>query len=193
MDLHKIGFKILAEEGSTVELVEFIPVFHRWIQKKALDNLLIDVADYSHVHAGPGIVLVAHEGNYAIDETGNRRGFVYYSKHELQGSMVNRMAVVCRHALDACKLLQDEQQFNGRLNFPAQEFQFFFNDRLQAPNTDESWKKLEPELQDFLKVFFSGVKFTVKRVPDPRERLQANIMLTQAVPIDTLIQQLAIN
>ena len=74
MDLQKIGMKFFAEDGSTIDLVEFIPIFHRWIQNKALSDLLIDVADYSHVHAGPGILLIAHEGNYAVDETGNRRG-----------------------------------------------------------------------------------------------------------------------
>lgn len=191
MDLHKIGFKIFAEQGSTANLVEFIPVFHRWIQEKALDNLLVDVADYSHVHAGPGIVLVAHAGNYAIDETGGRRGLVYYSKHQLDGNFANRLAIVCRHALNACKLLQAEQQFGGRLNFPAQEFQFFFNDRLHAPNTDESWMKLEPELQDFLKVLCGGEEYNIKREPDPGERLQVNIMLAQPVAIETLLNRIA--
>ena len=190
MDLHKIGFKIFAEEGSTVDLVEFIPVFHRWVQEKALDNLLIDVADYSHVHAGPGIVLVAHAGNYAIDETGNRRGLVYYNKHALEGNFTGCLAIVCRHALNACKLLQGEQQFKGRLSFPCREFQFFFNDRLHAPNTDESWKKLEPELQDFLRELFSGEEYTIKREPDPGERLQVNIIANQPVAIDTLLQRL---
>lgn len=191
MDLHKIGLKIFAEEGSTVNLVEFIPVFHRWIQEKTLDNLLIDVADYSHVQAGPGIVLVAHEGNYAIDETGNRRGFVYYNKHELDANFADRLAAVCRHAFNACKLLQAEEQFNGRLNFPGTEFQLFANDRLHAPNTDESWKKLEPVLQDFLKVLFSDEEYTIKREPAPGERFQVNIMPAQPVPIDTLLERIS--
>ena len=191
MDLHKIGLKIFAEEGSTVNLVEFIPVFHRWIQEKALDNLLVDVADYSHVHAGPGIVLVAHAGNYAIDETGNRRGFVYYSKHELNGNLLHRLTNVCRHALNACKLLQAEQQFKDRLNFPGSEFQLFTNDRLNAPNTDATWAKLEPEIQGFLDTLFAGTGFTLNRETDPRGRFQVNITVAEPVPVETLLQQLA--
>lgn len=191
MDLHKIGFKIFAEEGSTVNLVEFIPVFHRWIQDKALANLLIDVADYSHVQYGPGIVLVAHEGNYTIDETGNRRGLVYYNKHELDGDFTNRLAIVCRHALHACKLLQVEQEFKGRLNFPGREFRFFFNDRLHAPNTDESWKKLEPGLQGFLKTLLAGADYSIKRETNPGERLQVNITLAHSAPVDTLLERIS--
>ena len=190
MDLHKIGFKIFAEEGSTVELVEFIPVFHRWIQKKSLDNLLLDVADYSHVHAGPGIVLVAHEGNYAIDETGNRRGFVYYNKHEINGNLIDRLSNVCRHALNACRFLQEEQHFKDRLSFPGSEFQLFANDRLLAPNTDATWATLEPLINEFLGRLFDGKDHSIKRETDPAERFQVNITTAQPVPVDTLLQQL---
>ena len=52
---------------SGVELEEFIPVFHDWIQTQQLAELLIDVADYRHVPHGPGVVLVAHDAHYAMD------------------------------------------------------------------------------------------------------------------------------
>ena len=191
MDLHKIGFKIFAEQGSTVKLVEFIPVFHRWIQEKALGNLLIDVADYSHVRAGPGIVLVAHDGNYAIDETGNRRGLVYYSKHKLEGNFADRLVTVCRYALNACKLLQGEQQFTGRLNFPGRDFQFFFNDRLHAPNTDETHSALQPGLNTFFEKLFSGTGYTLERNTDVKERYQVTVKTSEPVPMDTLLERIS--
>ena len=51
-----------------MRLDDFIPVFHRWIQKQTVSgHLLIDVHDYSHIHQGPGILLVGHEGNFSID------------------------------------------------------------------------------------------------------------------------------
>ena len=43
----------------------FVPVFHDWIRRGAVEGLLIDVARYGHVHHGPGIMLVGHEGDYA--------------------------------------------------------------------------------------------------------------------------------
>jgi hypothetical protein len=37
------------------------PLFHEWIRTDRLpDETFIDVADYSHLKDGPGVVLVAH-------------------------------------------------------------------------------------------------------------------------------------
>ncbi len=38
-----------------------------------------------HVPAGPGIVLIGHEGNYSVDNTGNRLGVRYNRKAVLDG------------------------------------------------------------------------------------------------------------
>src|SRR4030095_5221476 len=66
--LQRIGVKLFAADGSSVQPREFVPIFHRWIQTQAVANhLLIDVADYAHVPDGPGVLLVAHEGNFSLD------------------------------------------------------------------------------------------------------------------------------
>lgn len=191
MDLHKVGIKFLAEEGSTVELIEFIPVFHRWIQNGAFDLLLIDAADYSHVHAGPGIVLVAHEGNFSVDETGHRRGLVYYSKHQLPGDMTNRLATVSKHALTACRMLEEDGVIKGRLSFPGNEIQIFANDRLQAPNTDETWAALEPSVKDFLTKLYDGSEYSIEKEPDPKERFQITVKTEKPVPVATLLERVS--
>ena len=77
MDLHKINVKFFVEKDSNVALDTFIPVFHRWIQKNELEGLLIDVAQYTHMYQGPGVLLIAHEANYSFDETDGRRGILY--------------------------------------------------------------------------------------------------------------------
>ena len=60
MDLYKIGVKIFVTNPQTVNIRDFIPVFHSWIQQhKVAGHQLIDVHDYSHVHNGSGILLVA--------------------------------------------------------------------------------------------------------------------------------------
>jgi len=66
VDLHKFGIKLFAADAKGFDILKLIPMYHRWIQQKALQDLLIDVADYSHVPAGPGVMLIAHEGNYAL-------------------------------------------------------------------------------------------------------------------------------
>ena len=81
MITHKIGIKFFFTGPATKPLAEYIPVFHGWIRRQALaGHLLIDVHDYSHVHHGPGILLVAHEANLSVDEAEGRRGLVYLRK-----------------------------------------------------------------------------------------------------------------
>lgn len=191
MDLQKIGIKFLAEEGSTVKLVEFIPVFHRWIQNKSLDDLLIDVADYSHVYAGPGVLLIAHEGNYSMDETGNCRGVAYYNKRELKCDLPERLVTVCRKALLACELLGKEKELKDRIKVSGNVMQVFANDRLSAPNSDETYELLEPVLKGFLNKLFPGSGYTLVRESDAKERFQVTVKANEAVAIDTLLNRLA--
>jgi len=56
MELQKLEIKFFAVEREPVPLAAFIDLFHGWIQ--ASDGVYHDVADYSHMHQGPGIVLV---------------------------------------------------------------------------------------------------------------------------------------
>ena len=63
----KYDLKLFLHDAVRVDLEAFIPLFHRWIQDQRLEELLIDVADYRHVHHGPGVVLIAHDAHYAMD------------------------------------------------------------------------------------------------------------------------------
>ena len=108
MELQRIGMKMYCREGGAIPLVEFIPIFHRWIQEGLTDTLLIDVADYSHVVDGPGILLAAGEGNFGLDENRGRRGLVYYQKTDQDGAPDARLAEICKRVVLACKQLESE-------------------------------------------------------------------------------------
>lgn len=186
MDLHKIGVKIFFAGAVPVDLLEFIPVFHRWIQQRSLDDLLIDVADYSHVESGPGILLISHEGNYAIDEAGGRRGLVYYSKRALSGSLAERLGSVWDKALMACQLLEKDPQLKGRIGMQTDEFQVFANDRLAAPNSTEAIATLGPVVDSFFARVAPDKQREITWEPDPKERLCATIKVSEPVAIDSL-------
>jgi hypothetical protein len=116
MTTHKIGVKLFFTTA-TKPLKDYIPVFHGWIQRQVLPgHLLIDVHDYSHVHHGPGILLVAHEANLSVDEAEGRRGLVYIRKQPAS------LPEIIGHARQAAKLL-GEPVDDGR-------FEVFVNDRL---------------------------------------------------------------
>ena len=191
MDLHKLGFKFYAQGAENIDILELIPIYHRWIQQGTLSDLLIDAADYSHVPAGPGVMLIAHEGNYAFDETGNRRGVVYYSKRPLEGSLDERLATVCRKALQAARQMLSEAELKDAFTVGG-ELQFFANDRLVAPNTDETAAQLEPVVRAFLDKLYAGVEYTLEREQDPKERFSLTARAKQPVALETLLERVAV-
>src|SRR5712692_2262165 len=95
MELQHVNVKLLVKTPQEVDLEPLIPVFHGWIQDQVCEELLLDIADYRHVYAGPGVVLIGHECNYSVDNTDNRLGVRY-----------NRKAA--RAALTACQRLDAE-------------------------------------------------------------------------------------
>jgi hypothetical protein len=163
MSLHRLGFKVRA--GFDGKLEEFIPVFHGWIQRKAVDGLLVDVADYSHLPNSPGVVLVGFEADRSMDVMEGPLGLLYMRKQPGAG-----LKDALRAALDSCVKLEDEPALNGRLRFTPSEILFIANDRLAAPNDGATWAKIEPEL----KALLPGAAIT-RDTTDPRRRLTARI------------------
>ena len=190
MDLHKFGIKLFAVDANGFDILRLIPMYHRWIQQKMLEDLLIDVADYSHVPAGPGVMLIAHEGNYALDETGHERGVVYYSKQPLRGELPERFAQVARKTLKAAQLMTGDAEVNGELKVSGNDLQFFANDRLVAPNTDAAYAELEPTLKRFLDRLYGGAPYTLVRESDPKERLSVRARTAAPVDLETLLARL---
>lgn len=191
MDLHKFGIKFFAQGAERIDILKLIPIYHRWIQQSALEDLLIDVADYSHVPSGPGVMLIAHEGNYALDETGHERGVVYYSKHKLSGDLSERFAQVAQRALKAADLMSADADLEGTLKVPGNRMQFFANDRLVAPNTDAVYAELEPAFKAFLNRLYAGAPYKLERETDPKERLSVRVSAESEVPLKTLLERLS--
>lgn len=169
-DLHRIGIKIAASDPSFPAL-ELVPIFHRWIQTAALPgHLLIDVADYDHVPEGPGILLVAHEANVALDEVGGRVGLLYYRKQPLDGDLPARLRAAVATTLHACRLLEQDAALGGRLRFNAGSLELFANDRLNAPNQAATYDAFQPTLDALLRAVYGDGKYAVSRPADARSR-----------------------
>ena len=148
-DAVKIDLKVLAAARSPVALERAIPVFHRWIQERSLDELMVDVADYTHVPDGPGVVLVCHDAIYSLDSGGGALGLLYSRRRETHASLGpiasldDRLASVFRRALVACGKLERERDLAG-LSFPADRFELAINDRrVSAADGGELARALE--------------------------------------------------
>src|SRR5262245_65938136 len=90
--VERIGVKLYAVDPDAVEPARFIGVFHDWIRRGAVPGLLIDVADYAHVHRGPGVLLIGHEADYALDLGEGRPGFLAQRKRDGRGDLRDRLA-----------------------------------------------------------------------------------------------------
>jgi hypothetical protein len=151
-DLYKFGVRLFFAQPNGRPLRDFIPVFHGWIQRKALPgHLLLDVHDYSHVVDGPGILLVAHEANINVDAT----GLVYTRKQPAS----------LRETLAAAK------QAAGLLGFEFKqsECEVFANDRLLAPNDNDAAARWLPVVKEA-----TGGAVT-RKANDPRDRLAFHV------------------
>jgi hypothetical protein len=148
MESSKLSFKLFVENSASVQhITDVVPVFHSWIQTHAItDHLLIDVADYAHVHDGPGIVLVSHEANYSFDTRSGKLGLTYQRKQPLQGDFADRAGAALRATVDAAKLIEAAPAFEGRVKFRTDEIEFRICDRLLAPNHPETFGAIRNDL-----------------------------------------------
>lgn len=185
MDLQHINVKIFVDGELTVDLERFIEIFHEWTAAQSMDELLIDVADYRHVAAGPGIVLVGHEADYAMDNTGNRYGLLYNRKSGVDGSNADRFGQAFRAAFHACQRLEGE--LDG-LKFSQTEFDFFVNDRALAPNTAETYESCRPDLEAFLNETLGIDQFTLVHDDDPRHRFSVRVTTSTPFELATSLQ-----
>jgi hypothetical protein len=171
--MRHVNIKIFAKPGQNVHPADAIPVFHRWIQKGDLPELLIDVADYTHVPEGPGILLIALEANYSLDYARGELGLLYNRKAAESGSAQEQLRQAYEAAVTACRRLEREPEFEGALRFDPSHLEIVFNDRLLHPNTDEAWREVQPEAQRFFDGVFGPGKYSCERAGEPRERLRA--------------------
>src|SRR5208337_2157557 len=137
MEFQHVNVKLFVKNAEEFDLASLIPVFHSWIQNQASGELLLDVADYRHVRSGPGVVLIGHQGNYSLDDTGNRQGVQYNRKAAMGGDNQDRLAQATQSALAACHRLETEPRLDGAIQFDGHEIEVSINDRLLAPNTPE--------------------------------------------------------
>ncbi len=149
MDAYRLSLKLYFQPGAAPELAPFISIFHRWIRDHTLDHLLIDVADYSEVPNGPGVMLIGHEGHYSVDTTDGQPGFVYSHKRPEAGSFAERLRSNWRRLLAAAKQLEQEEALNGSLSIAGDHFACRINDRLLAPNQQETLASVESDLRRF--------------------------------------------
>ena len=186
MDPQHASAKIYVDGDLTVDPARFIDVFHGWIKESSLDELLIDVADYRHVPAGPGVLLIAHEADYSMDNAGGRWGLLYNRKAPLDGTAADCFRQALSSAAMACCLLEDELAGEGPLRFSRHQFDLSINDRALAPNTPETYAAVKPVLEGLLSEMLGHDDFTLSHQSDPRRLFGVAVKVAKPYDLPSL-------
>jgi len=145
---------------------------------------------------GPGVILVAHDAQYAMDTADGRVGLLYsrrretHASHQDIRSMTQRLRSVVRSALTTCRRLEAESTLTQPLRFRGNELLLRFNDRLAAPNTAQTYDELRECLDPVLAQLYPGAPPQVDRVEDPSTLLSLSIKADAAPDVETLISRL---
>lgn len=190
MDLQQINIKVFATDDSEINYTNFIKVFNRWIEEADSDDYL-NYADYSHVEAGPRVLLILKQANYCIDDAHHQAGFLYNRKHQVDGDNGDKIRQALTETLSKCELLEASEELENAIHFNGSDILFMINNRHIAPNTDETADAIQTDLEPVLKQMYDGDEYTIERTSeDPRERFAVRISANSSKPISELISNL---
>jgi hypothetical protein len=185
MELQHLIVKLPVDGELTVEPAVFIDLFHRWVARQDMPELLVDVADLRHVPAGPGVVLVGMQADYAMDHNAHQWGMLYRRKDVLPGSNGDRLRQAIGAAARAARRV--EQELGGQVRFSRSAFDVVVNDRLLAPNTAESLSAVVAEIQAFAREVLGHDSVTVTpHAADLRRRLGLAVASDPPFDLETL-------
>jgi hypothetical protein len=190
MQLQHVNVKLLIQNPEAVDFEALIPIFHSWIQDQNGSELLLDIADYRHVQAGPGVVLIGHEGDYSVDNTDNRPGVRYNRKAAVDGGNQDRLRQAARAALTACQRLEADPRLNGKLRFNGQEIEVFINDRLIAPNCDATREAVHADFQLLAQHLFHGGDYSLAYPADRRRLFGVSVKSAGRFSVTELLESL---
>ena len=190
MEFQHVNVKLFVKNAEQVDLEALVPVFHGWIQNQGSGELLLDVADYRHVPSGPGVVLIGHQGNYSLDNSGGRLGVRYNRKAPLEETNYDRLVQAAQAALAACQRLETEPSLAGTVQFNGREIEVFINDRLLAPNTPQTRAAADLEFRTFFSTLFGAVGYTISHPQDPRGLFSVHVRTSQAFDTTELLANL---
>ena len=189
-DLYRFGVKLFLSPETQVEARDYIPIFHRWIQTRALDGLLIDVADYTHLANGPSVLLVGHEGNLSLDLAQGRPGLMYMHKRPGTGPLGERLLHVVRTVVRAGRLLEEDASLHP-LRFVGNELQFVSNDRLIAPPDSATESAVMPVLRDIMTLLYPGRDHQMTSGTDPKARLTVTMLIEDVVSLTEVAENIS--
>jgi hypothetical protein len=182
----RLQLKLFLEPNAHFELEALIPVFHRFIRDRVIKELMIDVVDYSHVPAGPGVVLIGHSADYYVGAMDGAFGLVYSLKRGGPGPEA-RLEDALRRVINVARLL--EQESGSKLRFKSGELSLRLTDRLHAPNDDASFARAKTEVEQLFARVYGG-SIAVQRLVEARGPVAMSIKADSSPSLEALLEKL---
>jgi len=164
MDAYRLNLKLFFNPDDAPALADVIPIFHRWIRDHTLGDLLIDVADYSQVPNGPGVMLIGHEAQLSLDATDGRFGLLYARRRPQSGTFPERLRANWLRLLESGQALERETG----ISIPTDRLAIRVQDRLLAPSHRETYTVVEPAVRHLMQTFYGDVDIELAQEQDPR-------------------------
>lgn len=184
------------EGAPEVPVHDLILFFHRMIQDKALAETCIDVADYSHVPGGPGVLLVCHEAQYTLhrgalpgDPAPGLLSLKCATKRGAEGDTRARIRRVLKKAFRAAALAETHPVLGGRVRFDTTRAVLSIEDRLIAPNETATFRAIMPHVADVIHATW-GAHPVLTFPSAPKECFQIVITTPIGPSIEELLSRL---
>ena len=187
----RLSVKFMADPpDGPLDLEPYIGLFHRFIQERSLEGLLIDVADYAHVPDGPGILLVGHEVDYGVDLGGGRPGLLVTRKRHGDAGLPRVLEDALRKGLVALAAIA--RSGVGALRFRTDSLQIQILDRLVAPNAEAGFEALRAGAEPVLAALYgkAGLELVRDHAGDPRRPLALRVAAVGAPDAEALLARL---
>lgn len=192
MELERFCLKFFARPDTDIDDEVFITIFHEWIRYQKLSGVLLDVADYRHVPNGPGVMLITHEINFAMDRSNGRFGLFAQQKLNQADNRRGQILDLVRATIAFGALLESDWRVKKNLSVEAGQFHLMSNDRLLLPNTHAAYTNLLPNLEAATAIVYPGRDVSIARVEnDPRERLTTVVDAGTSISMKELMATVA--
>jgi hypothetical protein len=188
MEPERFCLKFFARPDTDVDDEVFIAIFHEWIRYQKLAGVLLDVADYRHVPHGPGVMLITHDINFAMDRAAGRFGLFAQQKLNQAENRRDQILSLVRPTVAFGALLESDWRVKKNLSFEAGQFHLMSNDRLRLPNTDTAYAGILPDLKAAAAIIYPGREISLARMEnDARERLTVTVDAGVSVNMKELV------
>jgi hypothetical protein len=125
------------------------------------------------------VLLLGHEGDYVLDGANGRPGLLYKQKREWDSdNLQERLRTVVQRASQAAQLLQADPALEG-LTFRTDEVEITFPDRLNTPNTPETFAAVREDVAAVLQELNQNFAINLAHVKtEARRPLTIHAILT---------------